>query len=125
MGDAESDQAQITAVVQNYFEGMMYGDKLKLQMAFHEESFIIGHFDGELSWMSRDDFADFCEVESTLNDGDSFEALVEAIDVAGDAASAKVRNKELGTWYTDFLSLLRIEKQWRIVNKIYFAHPEV
>ena len=125
MVETTSDQAQITAVVQNYFEGMVYGDKAKLQKAFHEESFIIGHFDGELSWMSRDEFADFCEAESTLNEGDPFEARIEMIDVAGAAASAKVINQELGTWYTDFLSLLKIEGQWQIVNKVYFAHADV
>ena len=122
MTEVDNEQEQITAVVQNYFGGMMYGDKAKLQMAFHEKSFIVGHFDGELSWMPRDEFSDFCEAESTLNDGDPFEARIETIDIAGDAASAKVVNKELGTWYTDYLSLLKIEGQWRIVNKVYFAH---
>lgn len=125
MGEAEDAQTQITAALQNYFDGMMYGNKAKLQMAFHEKSFIIGHFDGELSWMSRDEFADFCEAESTLTEGDAYQARIEAIDVAGDAASAKVMNQELGTWYTDFLSLLKIEGQWRIVNKVYFSHTAV
>ncbi len=123
MTEVDKEQAEITVVVQGYFDGMMYGDKAKLQRSFHEKAFIVGHFDGTLSWMARDEFADFCEVESTLNDGDPYEARIEMIDLAGAAASAKVVNKELGTWYTDYLSLLKIDGEWVIINKAYFAHP--
>ena len=114
----------IVATVEAYFDGMMYGNRAKLETAFDKKAFIVGHFDGELSWMSRDDFADFCETEATLAEGDAYEARIESIDVTGDSAAAKVVNQELGVWYTDYLSLLKTEGRWRIVNKVYFAHPK-
>jgi hypothetical protein len=124
MSEADASYEKIQETVLQYFDGMMYGDGDKLRCAFHADAFIIGHYDGELSWMSRDEFADFCKTESTLTEGEPYEARIESIDISGDTAVAKVVNRELGVWYTDYLSLLALNNShWQIVNKIYFAHP--
>ena len=123
MSETDTSYKGIQQTVQHYFDGMMYGDGDKLRRALHADAFIIGHYDGELSWMSRDEFANFCETESTLAEGEPYEARVESIDISGDTAVAKVVNRELGVWYTDYLSLLALNSHWQIVNKIYFAHP--
>ncbi len=119
-----SEQERISEAVNSYFVGMMYGNKTSLQTAFHKDASIIGNLEGKLNWMSRDAFANLCKAETTLADGDPFEASIESIDITGDNAVAKVVNHFLGTWYTDYLSLLRTNGQWQIVNKIYHAHPK-
>ncbi len=95
-----------------------------MQAAFHEKALIVGHFDGELSWMTRDDFADLCVEEAELKEGDSFEARIETSEITGDCALVKVVNQVLGVWFTDYLSLLNIDGKWQIVNKTYYAHPD-
>ena len=47
---------------------------------------------------------------------------VESIDISGDAASVKVTDEFAGMRFTDYLSLLKIENRWIIVNKLYHLH---
>ena len=114
----------ITRVVQDYFDGMMYGDPAKLRRAFHDDAFIIGHIDDELEWSSLDAFIEFCQLEKQLADGEPYEARIDSIDMTGDSAVAKVANLYLGIWYTDYLSMLERDGRWQIVNKVFFAHPQ-
>lgn len=47
------------------------------------------------------------------------------IDVTGNAAIAKIDlHREGKHIFTDYLSLYKFEKGWRIVNKIYYRIPE-
>ena len=41
------------------------------------------------------------------------------MDVTGPGASVKVEEVYPGSKYTDYLSLLQIQGEWKIVNKIY------
>ena len=47
---------------------------------------------------------------------------IEVIDISGDAASVKVTDEFAGMRFTDYLSLLKIESRWIIVNKLYHLH---
>ena len=44
-----------------------------------------------------------------------------AVDVTGNAASVKVFEEYPKSTYTDYLSLLKLGGEWKIVNKIYVA----
>jgi hypothetical protein len=47
------------------------------------------------------------------------------VDVTGNAAVAKIayiqKEKQI---YTDYLSLYKFKEGWRLVNKIYYKHPQ-
>ncbi|MDA7966514.1 nuclear transport factor 2 family protein [Ruegeria sp.] len=121
--EAAQEKEDISATIQDYFCGMIYGDAPRLKRAFHERAQIIGFFPGELSFETPDEFAEFCAAEADLTEGDPFVARIESIDITGNAAIAKVVNQVLGDWFTDYLSLLKIEGRWIIVNKHYHLHP--
>ena len=44
---------------------------------------------------------------------------ITALEVTNDVASAKVVETYPGSRYTDYLSLVRINGKWQIVNKVY------
>jgi hypothetical protein len=46
-----------------------------------------------------------------------------SVDVTGSAASVKVMETYATSVYVDYLNLLRIGQEWRIVNKIYMSRP--
>ena len=45
------------------------------------------------------------------------------MDVTGNAASVKVLETHDNAIYTDYLSLLKWNGEWKIVNKIYTVEP--
>ena len=46
------------------------------------------------------------------------------VDIAGDAAVARVEEDYPNALYIDYLSLLRIHGEWLVVNKIYMSHSK-
>jgi hypothetical protein len=48
---------------------------------------------------------------------------IESIDRAGSAAIVKIVTTRANVTVTDYLSLLRIEKRWKIVNKTFAVQP--
>ena len=48
---------------------------------------------------------------------------IAALDITDNAASVKVIETYPKSIYVDYLNLLRLQGEWRIVNKIYTSRP--
>lgn len=49
---------------------------------------------------------------------------IESIDVAGNAGVAKVILDYPAVRFVDYLSLLKINGEWKIINKIFYSEPK-
>jgi hypothetical protein len=49
---------------------------------------------------------------------------IESIDVAGNAGVAKVILDYPNMRFVDYLSLLKINGEWKIINKIFYSEPK-
>lgn len=122
MATDSADKALIHQVVRNYIEGMVFADEPLLRQAFHPSCRIIGHYHKELEWLSLDDF-----IAAINSDGPAaYDATpfwqVISVDITGDAAVVKVIDDYVGMRFTDYLSLLKVDDRWVIINKLYFHH---
>lgn len=123
MTTQETDQDAIHRVLRDYVEGMVFADEDRLRSAFHPNCRIIGHFQGELEWLSVDDFAvAICDAGPVVAEGESPLWSVLSLDITGDSASAKVVDDYADLRFTDYLSLLKIGGRWTIINKLYYLH---
>src|SRR5437870_2075192 len=117
----EADIAAVTETVRAYYDGMMAGDEVRLSRAFHPRACIVGNEASELYWATLDEFVADCRklvAEAGPNDW-----RIESLSFEGDTALVRLGGQSAGVWYSDDLSLLRIEDAWRIVHKTYYAHP--
>ncbi len=119
---AEStDEAAIRETVQAYFDGMMQGEPERLQVAFHEDAYLIGITRDGLTripfkeWSSR--------MTRPIPNADQFHNRIVSVDVSGLAALAKTDLDWPSVHYVDYLSLLKIDGEWKIVNKIWHQEP--
>ena len=115
------DYDAISRVVQLCLDGEATGDVTKLREAFHEDARMFGCLAGD-----RFDVPISALIElsaSSPADTGRYRSRILSVHQTGDAALATVA--EEGYWGTvsfiDYLSLSRINGQWRIVNKL-FAH---
>ncbi|MFZ6045730.1 nuclear transport factor 2 family protein [Pseudomonas sp. CR3202] len=123
MTSYETDQDAIHHVVRDYVEGMVFADETRLRSAFHSDCRIIGHFQGNLEWLSVDDFAgSIREAGPVLPEGATPVWEIRALDITGDSASVKVVDDYADLRFTDYLSLLKIGGRWSIINKLYYLH---
>ena len=117
----ESDTAAVTEVVLTYYDGMMAGDEAKLARAFHPRACIVGNYEGELEWLTLEEFVAECKDGS--GDAGARGWRIAGISFEGDTALVRLGAQYAGEWYSDDLSMLRIDGAWRIVHKTWYVHP--
>lgn len=117
-----SEDAAVRRVVETYLHGLKFNDVASLRKAFYPEAklFFVKK-DGTLGQITQEDwYKGFAASAGKEEQGD---LRVVSVDVTGNAASAKVREEYPTSVYTDYVSLLKLGGEWKIVNKIYVAEP--
>jgi hypothetical protein len=115
-----ADEAAIRRTVQYYFDGGKHRDSLTLRKAFHPEARMLFAREGKLVVVPIGEY--ITRVGSERPEPgkvDSTERKVVSVDVVGDAAVAKIELKRPDALLTDYMSLLKVDGRWLIVNKIF------
>ncbi|MGB0672005.1 MAG: nuclear transport factor 2 family protein [Rhodospirillales bacterium] len=119
-----SDVAEITELMQTYFDGLFFSDADKLRAAFHASAHLLGVDKGALvdepaeAWFER-----VAGRESPSAKGFVQDDAILSLDFNGpDSALAKVKVTVFGVVYVDYLALLRFSEGWRVINKSYACH---
>ena len=115
-----SDRDAITTVVQHYIDGAKSGRGDDMKPAFHEDATVFGYVGGEL-------FAYPIQKLFAWNDENGpateLQARIAAIDVIGTVATVRL---ELDNWtgdrFTDLFTLLKVDGEWKIMNKVFHLH---
>ena len=116
-----NDEQKIRDVIQTYFDSMYESSSDKARAAFHPNAKITGYLEDGLHEMSVEDFAGFVASQqpSPKSKGEAARLDILSIELAGDTASARIRDDYLGKTFLDSLSLLRIDGSWSIYNKLF------
>jgi hypothetical protein len=117
---SSSEEAAVRAVVEQYLHGLKFNDTTSLREAFWPEARLFYvKADGQIGqWTQPSWYASFAGNVGHEEQGD---LRIAALEVTRDIATAKVVEDYPRSRYTDYLSLLRIQGRWWIVNKIYAA----
>ena len=116
-----ADEAAIRQTVQLYFDG---GEKLS--HAFHGDARMLYVKEGKLQLVPIADFiAKSIAWSAKPKDASYVEPSkrIASIDVAGNAAVAKLEITKPGWVTTDYMSLLKVDGDWVIVNKTFDSSP--
>ena len=115
------DRKAIEAVVQAYLDGLHEGDADKLASAFHPTSALTQWFEGELKITPRDAWLDAVRKRPSprsLGLARSDEIL--SIQQHGpEMAQVTLRCAIPPRYFTDLLSLLKIEGRWQVAQKVF------
>ena len=118
----QADIAAVTEVVLAYYDGMMAGDEVRLARAFHPRACIVGNYpQGQLEWQTLEEFV--AECKEAAGGARAYEWRIDGLSFQGDTALVRIGNQFAGDWYSDDLSMLRIDGVWRIVHKTWYVHP--
>ena len=116
------DDAAVRAVVERYLHGLKFNDTTSFHTAFWPQALLLFvERDGSLGQLTQ--AAWYKMFAASAGKEEEGELRIEAVDVTKDAASVKVVEVYPKSVYTDYLNLLRVSGQWRIVNKIYTSRP--
>ena len=110
----------ITQVVQRYIDGAKSGKGEEMKPAFHEDATIFGYVGDDL-------FAGPIQRLFDWNDQNGpatkLQAQITNIDLIDTVATVRL---ELDDWsgyrYTDLFTLLKVDGEWKIMNKVFHVH---
>lgn len=118
------DQRAIAAVLGEYFKGLYTGDTALLRTVFHPDAALFAERGGQSYHKRLADYLDgVAQRASPASLGEPYRMKVLAIDVTHDIAMARVHVPALGFNYVNYLSLVRWQRRWVIVNKVFADVP--
>jgi len=115
------DKTKIEKIIKLYFDSMYHSNAQLVKEVFHPAAKITGYVENKLEEMNTNEFAKFVGEQkpspADKNDPEMLEIV--SIDIAGKTAVALVRDDHLRVTYLDTLSLLKIDTNWVIYNKLF------
>ncbi len=115
-----SENNAIAKTIQHYIDGAKSGKGDDMKPAFHEDATIFGYAGDDL-------FAGPIEKLFAWNDENGpatgLQARIAGIDLVETVATVRL---ELDDWtgsrFTDLFTLLKVDGEWKIMNKVFHTH---
>lgn len=117
-----SEYDAITKTVQNYINGGKTGNTAGMKLAFHPDATIFGYIGPDLFAGPIQRLFDWNDQNGAATE---LEGRITSIDLADTVATVRL---ELDNWtghrFTDMFTLLKVDGEWKIINKVFHLHPE-
>ncbi len=117
-----SEYGVIAKVVQHYIDGAKSGRGDDMKPAFHKDATISGYVGADLLAGPIQKLFDWNDENGPAT---RLQARIASVDLIDTVAAVRL---ELDNWtghrFTDLFTLLKVEGEWKIMNKVFHLHPE-
>lgn len=111
----------ITNTIQLYVQGGKTGDTSMMKEAFYPDATIFGYVGADLFAGPIQQLFDWNDQNGAAAE---LEGRIASIDIVETVATVRL---ELENWtghrFTDLFTLLKVDGQWKIINKVFHLHP--
>ncbi|OZA06976.1 MAG: lumazine-binding protein [Methylophilaceae bacterium 17-44-8] len=114
------DYDAITELIQHYIDGARSGKGSDMKPAFHEDATIYGYVGSDLFAGPIQGLYDWNDANGPAKE---IVSKIVSIDIVGTAASVRLESDNwTGHRFTDFFNVLKVDGQWKVMNKIFHLH---
>ncbi len=115
-----SEHDVIAEVVQRYIDGAKSGKGDDMKPAFHKDATIFGYAGADLFAGPIQQLFDWNDENGPATE---LEARIASIDLVDTVATVRLELNNLsGYRYTDMFTLLKVDGEWKIMNKVFHLH---
>jgi hypothetical protein len=115
-----SEYDAIAKVIQHYIDGARSGKSDDMKPAFHTDATIFGHDGSELFAGPIKKLFDWDDQNGPAPE---LQAQIVSIDLVETIATVRL---ELDNWsgmrFSDLFTLLKVDGEWKIINKVFHEH---
>lgn len=117
------EEALVRTALRHYLRGHATGLGSEHEQAFDPIANLYFMRDGNLQVISSKDYIARSSGQPAADESERAR-WIDWVDVSGDAAIGKITLDHPGTRFTDYMQLLKVDGQWKIVNKIFSVDRE-
>ena len=115
-----SEHDAIAKAVQHYIDGAKSGSGDDMKPAFHKDATIFGYAGPDLFAGPIQQLFDWNDQNGPAAE---LQARIASIDVVDTVATMRLElNNWAGSRYTDMFTLLKVDGEWKIMNKVFHLH---
>lgn len=117
-----SDLDDVMVPLNLYMDGHATGNGDLMRQAFHPEAKLFWNDDDGLAQRPSPEFADLFTGRVAQDEADRKRRVV-SVDITGDVAVAKIELDYPRVFITDYMTLIRVGDEWKIINKTFTRGP--
>lgn len=121
---AAEEKPDVEATLNNYLKGQATGNPDFFRQAFYKDARIMIFRGGKIDTINIEELAGLYKNGKVADDEAKRKRRIESVDISGNAAIAKTILDYPTMKITDYMSLLKIDGEWKIVNKSPYIEPK-
>ena len=118
-----AEEAAVRKALEHYFKGHATGQAEHFRKIFHPDAKLFAVRDGKYWQLTSEEYIARAPGVAPVDEAQR-KRTIEHVDVSGNAAVAKIVLDYPQVKFTDYMSLLKIDGEWRIMNKTFYAEPK-
>jgi hypothetical protein len=120
---SEAEVAAARIPLENYIKAHATGNPDYIRQAFFPAAKIMAFRDGKLLNLSVEEFASRFEGKPAADESQR-KRHIDSLNITGNAGAARIVLDYPQAVLTDYMSLLKVDGEWKIVNKVFHADPK-
>ena len=118
-----AEEAAARIPLENYLKGHATGDAEFMKKAFHPEAKLFWYRDGKLNQRTSADYIAGSSGKPAADEAQR-KRWIESVKVTGNAGVGIIVLDYPTAKLTDYMSLLKIDGEWKIINKTFTSEPK-
>ena len=118
----DSEEAAVREAIQHYFRGHATGQGEHFRKVFHPDAKLFFIRDGMLTQWTSEEYISRASGKPAADEARR-KRVIDSVDIAGNAAFVKLTLDYPSVVFTDYMSMLKVDGEWKIVNKTFHAKP--
>ena len=113
--------SEVIDVLSTYFDGLYHSDTSRLRRVFHPRAQYVCATEGELLYRTMEEYFPVVDQRpSPASRGEARADNIVSIEFAGPVTAFARVNCAIGPkFFTDLLTLIRIDGRWQIISKVF------
>jgi len=120
---SEAETAAARIPLENYINAHATGNPEYIRKAFFPEAKIMAFRDGKLLNLSVEEFASRFSGKPAADESQR-KRRIDSLNITGNAGVARIVLDYPETTLTDYMSLLKVDGEWKIINKVFYGEPK-